>query len=128
MHIDFAEHMLSDFPNAASYDSGNLLLTVQPPKVITGEVIEVCKLGFTEQECDITIDEIITGLANRAAFTEDDIAVIERIHANGGMSPSLLTGLIDYMRSEEHTGKLVVISESQGRYLYDNHEAFKPNK
>lgn len=54
------------------------------------------------------------------------LAVIERIKANGGLSPSLLTGLIDYMRAKEHTGKLVIVSKGQGWYLYENHEAFKP--
>ena len=37
-----------------------------------------------------------------------------------------LSDLVDVMRAEEHTGKLVIISKPQGRWLYDNHEAFKP--
>lgn len=44
------------------------------------------------------------------------------------MSPSLLVGLIDYMRAEEHTGKLIVISKAQGWYLYENHPSFMPTQ
>ncbi len=37
-----------------------------------------------------------------------------------------LSTLTDMLREEEPTGKLVVLSKQQGRWLYDNHEAFKP--
>lgn len=126
MHKDFAEPLLVKQPKLALYDSQTLVLSITPPDDFEGETIELYKLGFTEQECGVTLTEILTGLANRAAFTEDDLAVIERIKANGGLSPTLLTGLIDYMRAEEHTGKLIVISKAQGWYLYENHESFKP--
>lgn len=126
MHKDFAEPLLIKQPEAAKYDEKTLVLSIEPPASFEGETIELWKLGFTTQECDVTLTEILTGLANRADFTPEDLLVIQRIHANGGMSPSLLTGLIDFMRAEEHTGKLVIISKSQGRWLYDNHSAFKP--
>ena len=126
MHKDFAEPLLVKQPKAARYDEQTLVLSITPPDDFEGEVIELYKLGFIEQECDVTLTEILTGLANRAAFTEADLEVIERIKANGGLSPSLLTGLIDYMRAEEHTGKMVIVSKVQGWYLYENHEAFIP--
>lgn len=34
--------------------------------------------------------------------------------------------LIDQMRTEPPTGKLVIISEGLGQYLYANHPAFMP--
>jgi len=128
MHKDFAEPLLAKQPKAALYDEQTLVLAVTPPKNFEGETIELYKLGFTEQECDVTLTEILTGLANRAEFTEADLAVIERIKANGGLSPSLLTGLIDYMRADIPTGKLIVISKAQGWYLYENHPNFMPKQ
>ena len=128
MHIDFAEPLLAKQPKAARYDNQTLVLSIEPPDNFEGEIIELYKLGFTTQECDVTLTEILTGLANRANFTEADLAVIERIKANGGLSPSLFTGLIDYMRAEEHTGKLVELSEAQGWYLYENHPNFMPKQ
>lgn len=128
MHKDFAEPLLAKQPKAARYDSQTLVLSITPPDDFEGETIELYKLGFTEQECNVTLTEILTGLANRAEFTEADLAVIERIKANGGLSPTLLTGLIDYMRAEEHTGKLVIVSKSQGWHLYENHTSFMPTQ
>lgn len=119
---------LRKFSSGALYDANTLLLvglTEAQINTFDGEIVRIDKLGFTTTEHDVTLTEVLTGLANRAAFTEADLAVIERIHANGGMSPSLLTGLIDYMRSEEHTGKLVILSIAQGEQLHKDHEAFK---
>ena len=126
MHKDFAEPLLTKQPKAALYDNQTLVLSITPPDDFEGETIELYKLGFTTQECDVTLTEILTGLANRAAFTEADLAVIERIKANGGLSPSLLTGLIDYMRADTPTGKLVVVNKPQALWLYKNHNAFIP--
>lgn len=126
MHKDFAEPLLDKRPKSALYDEQKLVLAVTPPESFEGETIELWKLGFTTQECDVTLTEILTGLANRAEFTEADLAVIERIKANGGLSPLLLTGLIDYMRADTPTGKLIVISKAQGWYLYENHPSFMP--
>lgn len=126
MHKDFAEPILSTQPKAAQYDDKKLILTSIKPKNFDGEVLELYKLGFAEQECDVTLVQVLTGLANRANFTEDDLANIEKIHANGGLSPTLLTGLIDYMRSDTPTGKLIIINKSQAKWLYENHDSFKP--
>lgn len=36
-----------------------------------------------------------------------------------------LSGMVDALRAEKHTGKLIILSKPQGRWLYDNHKAFK---
>ena len=37
-----------------------------------------------------------------------------------------LVKIVDDLRAESpHTGKLVIISEAQGKYLHENHEVFK---
>ncbi len=39
-----------------------------------------------------------------------------------------LSAMVDKLRAENHTGKLVILSKPQGRWLYDNHAAFKPRE
>ena len=126
MHKDFAEPILSSQPKAAQYDNKKLILTPIKPKNFDGETLELFELGFAEQECDVTLTQVLTGLANRASFTEDDLANIAKIQANGGLSPTLLTGLIDYMRNDTPTGKMIIVNRQQALWLYKNHDSFKP--
>jgi hypothetical protein len=44
-----------------------------------------------------------------------------------GLTMTQLSELVDGLRNEPtHTGKLVIISTAQGKWLYANHEAFMP--
>ena len=129
MHKDYAKPLLSDNPNAAHHGGGKLVVTATRPKGFDGEVLDLYKLGFTEQDDQtVSLTEILTGLANREAFTADDLAVIARIHASGGLSANLLTGLVDYMFSDTPTGKLIILSEAQVMFLYTMHDTFKQSE
>ena len=107
------------------YDGEKLGLTGTMP-TINGQVIDVASLGFTTEEHGVTPTELMTAMANSEALTEADIAVLARLQVNGGLSPSLLTALVDYKRAAEPTEDAVGVSAIQGKWLHQNHEAFTP--
>jgi|TARA_R110000851_G_scaffold251109_2_gene403571 hypothetical protein len=96
MHIDFAAPLLADNPKAAVYDNDTLVLTGDIPVGFTGEVVDLSALGFNEFE-----DPSQTGL-----------------------TPTQFVSMVDTMRNAEPTGKLIIASKTQGKYLYYNHSAF----
>ncbi len=44
------------------------------------------------------------------------------------LSSEQLTDLISKLKAEDHTGKLVILSISQGKWLYSNHPDFMPKQ
>jgi hypothetical protein len=105
------------------YDSEKLGLTGTKP-IINGVVIDIASLGFTTEEHDVTTVELMTAMANSEALTEADVEVLTRLQYNGGLSPSLLTALVDYKRAAEPTEDAVGVSSNQGKWLSQNHESF----
>jgi hypothetical protein len=103
MNKEHAEPLLSMYPKAAQYDDKKLILIAEYPEGFDGETVELNKLGFNEGDA-----------------VDEDGNDIE------GLTPEQLNQIVDTMLAEEPTGKLVIISKAQGRYLYANHPAFKP--
>ena len=54
-----------------------------------------------------------------------DIAAAEALEPEE-FDPEALVAQVDALMATTHTGKLVILSKAQGRYLYDNHPAFMP--
>ncbi len=95
MYKVFAEPILSNQPKAAQYDNQTIILTSICPVTFKGEINDISKLGFDE------LDE------------------------GNGLSPEQLTALVDSLRAQEPNKMLLKMTKQQGRWLYDNHPAFK---
>ena len=95
--------------SGASYANDKLLLkglTSNEANAYLGEVYRVDELGFNPDN-----DEELTGLSiNELSQIADDLT-------------------IDIITEEEfNIGTLTVFSKSQGQWLYNNHDSFKPKE
>ena len=67
--------------------------------------------------CGLTDEEIDT-------FTGSDVVRLDQME----LADTQLVALVNQMLSATFTGKLIILSKYQGRYLYNNHPAFMPDK
>jgi len=99
MHEQHAELLRAANPHAPLYD-GKFILSGTFPHGFTGEIVELYEQGFNAN--------------NDAEQT--------------GLTTTQLVTIIDQMRSEEPTGRLLILSEPQGKWLYRNHPSFMPKE
>jgi hypothetical protein len=97
MALQFAEPLLAKYPKAAGYDKDD---NNEPRLILTGEMPQ----GFDGEVVDIGI----------MGFGEDGLSEVE------------LIAMVDSLKAQEATGRLVIVSNAQGKYLYANHHAFMP--
>lgn len=98
MNINFAEPLLVKRPNTAIYDSGSLVLSIDPPDDFQGTVVNLADEGFNPTD-------------------DPDLE---------GLSTTQLNARVSLLRSQAPDGKLVIISKAQGRWLYENNSLFMP--
>jgi len=99
MHTDYAQLLLAANPDAPLYD-GKFYLSGTFPHGFEGEIVKLYEQGFNS-----TNDSEQTGLTT-----------------------TQLVAIIDQMRTETPTGRLLVLSEAQGQWLHKNHPAFMPKQ
>jgi len=109
------------------YEEGKFIFIItdqKPP--FTGDINRVCDLGFTDDEHDAITMQQLVRILDSPILTATDETNLGKLQVAGGLSPSLLTGIIEGFRQQAPNETMGLFSSPQIEWMYANHAAFKP--
>lgn len=105
-------------------DDSKLTITDQNPKY-GGPHNPVIDLGFTPDEHGAITNQQLVRILDNPVLTATDDTNLGKLQLAGGLSPSLLTGIIEGFRQQLPNEVMGLFSNAQIEYTYANHPAFK---